>query len=189
MLPCPLYDRIVLTGFMGSGKSTLGALMAKEIGWAFVDLDREIERREQRSVPQIFAESGESAFRTAETAALVEGLKISHAVIALGGGAPEEAANRTLLAQAERTAVVYLAAGFAILTDRCRAQAEDAAAIARPNFADEALAAARFERRHPHYQSVATHTFDTTTHSQQACAVDLLRLLGRSASREATGRE
>jgi hypothetical protein len=63
-------DRIVLTGFMGSGKTTAGRLLAQRLGWRLLDLDNEIERREGRSVPQIFAESGEAHFRRAEAAAL-----------------------------------------------------------------------------------------------------------------------
>ena len=62
-------DRIVLTGFMGSGKSTVGALLAERLGWKFFDLDAEIERREGMSVPAIFANMGEMRFRRAEAAA------------------------------------------------------------------------------------------------------------------------
>jgi shikimate kinase len=156
------YDRVVLTGFMGSGKSTLGARLAASLGWDFVDLDNEIERREGRTVPQIFAESGENKFREVETAALRAVLPREHVVIALGGGAPEEAANRTLLMEAKRTAVVYLAGDFETLVARCRVQAADPKATVRPVMADEALAAKRFAARKPHYEAVATHTFDTT---------------------------
>lgn len=75
---------IFLTGFMGSGKSTVGRLLARRLRRRFVDLDREIERREGRSIPELFAE-GEASFRAAETRALkaVRG----PAVVALGGGA------------------------------------------------------------------------------------------------------
>ena len=63
-------DRIVLTGFMGSGKSTAGAVLAERLGWRFLDLDHEIEARDGRSVPQIFAEHGEPHFRHIESATL-----------------------------------------------------------------------------------------------------------------------
>src|SRR5580698_1936242 len=150
--PARAASRIVLTGFMGSGKSTIGPLLAAELGWNFVDLDAEIERRTGLSVPQIFAERGEAAFRKEETAALVAALGHAHTVIALGGGAPETLANRLLLEQTPATAVVYLAAPFATLAARCIQQASDPRATHRPNFADPAAAEARFTTRHPIYR-------------------------------------
>ena len=75
-------DRIVLTGFMGSGKSTVGALLAERLGWKFFDLDAEIERREGMSVPAIFANMGEMRFRRAEAAALAA--SVSHEMAASG---------------------------------------------------------------------------------------------------------
>src|ERR1700749_3713805 len=97
--PARAASRIVLTGFMGSGKSTVGPLLAAELGWAFLDLDTEIERRTGLTVPQIFAEQGEAAFRKEETAALAAVLGRTRTVIALGGGAPETLGNRLLLEQ------------------------------------------------------------------------------------------
>jgi shikimate kinase len=151
-------DRIVLTGFMGSGKTTVGALLAEQLGWKFVDLDHEIERRDGRSVPQIFAESGERQFRRAETAALASVLGQRRVVIALGGGVPEELGNRLLLEQTPRTAVVYLAAEFATLIERCRKQGAE-----RPVLADEAVAAERFARRRPHYERISGHKIEGET--------------------------
>jgi len=167
-------DRIVLTGFMGSGKTTVGALLAEELGWTFVDLDHEIERREGRSVPQIFAESGERRFRQAETAALASLLGQRRVVIALGGGAPEELGNRLLLEQTPRTAVVYLAAPFEVLVERCRRQA---GATERPVLADLVAAAERFAGRRPHYERLAAHTVETEGDSaEESVRVVLARL-------------
>jgi shikimate kinase len=168
----PGVDRIVLTGFMGSGKTTIGTLLAEELGWKFLDLDHQIERREGRPVPQIFAESGEPAFRRAEAAALASLLGQRRVVIALGGGAPEELGNRLLLEQTPRTAVIYLAAAFNVLVERCRVQALDPATTARPVLADVAIAEARFTRRKPHYERIAAHIVqtqgDTAAESVQA---------------------
>jgi shikimate kinase len=125
-------ERIVLTGFMGSGKSTIGPLLAAELGWTFVDLDSEIERRTGLTVPEIFAQRGEEAFRKEETAALVSVLGQARTVVALGGGAPETLGNRLLLEQTPATAVVYLAAPFATLAQRCADQAADPAAALTP---------------------------------------------------------
>ena len=155
-------DRIILTGFMGSGKSTAGALLASRLGWNFIDLDREIEVRHHRTVPQLFAEHGEAHFRHLESATLASLLGQRRVIIALGGGAPEELGNRLLLEQTPHTAVVYLSATFDILVARCSLQATDPAATARPNLADLNLAERRFRLRRPHYERIAAHTVNTT---------------------------
>ena len=77
---------VFLTGFMGTGKSTVGRALARRLGTRFVDSDAEIERRERMSVAQIFAERGEAEFRRAEANVLAE-LAAGDAVVALGGGA------------------------------------------------------------------------------------------------------
>ncbi len=79
-------DRIYLTGFMGSGKSTIGPILANTIGYDFVDIDRLIETRENRSVRSIFLESGEQYFRTLERAVIGELQSRARLVISLGGG-------------------------------------------------------------------------------------------------------
>jgi shikimate kinase len=157
--------RIVLTGFMGSGKTSAGALLAERLGWTFLDLDREIERRDGRTVPQIFAapgeKGGEAHFRRLESATLASLLGQRHLVLALGGGAPEDLGNRLLLEQTPHTAVVYLSASFDTLVARCSAQAADPTATSRPNLSDLTLAEHRFHLRRPHYERIAAHTIDT----------------------------
>jgi shikimate kinase len=161
-----VLDRIVLTGFMGSGKTTAGSLLAERLGWNFVDLDREIEARDGRTVPQIFAATGENGgeahFRHLESATLASLLGQRRVVLALGGGAPEELGNRLLLEQTPHTAVVYLSANFDTLVARCSAQATDPAATVRPNLADLNLAERRFRLRRPHYERIAALTIHTT---------------------------
>jgi shikimate kinase / 3-dehydroquinate synthase len=92
---------------MGAGKSTVGREVADRLGREFVDLDREIEREAGRSVPQIFGERGETAFRVLETEAVRRTLrKAQPAVVALGGGAVASEATRGLLQ--ERAVTVHL---------------------------------------------------------------------------------
>ncbi len=79
-------DRIYLTGFMGSGKSTIGPILANTIGYEFADIDRLIEAREGRSVRTIFLESGEQHFRTLERTVIGELSARTHLVVSLGGG-------------------------------------------------------------------------------------------------------
>ncbi len=177
----PGIDRIVLTGFMGSGKTSTGRLLAEHLGWRFLDLDHEIEARHERSVPQIFSEDGEAHFRHLESAALASLLGRRQVVIALGGGAPEELGNRLLLEQTPHTAVIYLSASFEVLVSRCAAQAADPSATARPNLADLNLAERRFHLRHPHYQRIATHSIDTAERTPGEVAEAILVTL-RSAA-------
>jgi shikimate kinase / 3-dehydroquinate synthase len=88
---------VVLTGFMGTGKSTVGRLMAQRCGLDFVDLDEEIERRCGRSIREIFTDQGESAFRRIESDALEEALRDEPAILATGGGALLAPKNRALV--------------------------------------------------------------------------------------------
>jgi len=90
---------VFLVGFMGSGKNTVGQELARRLAWEFVDLDACIERRERQTIPDIFREKGEPAFRVAEASALRDLLSSlrRNSVVALGGGAFAHAENRELL--------------------------------------------------------------------------------------------
>jgi shikimate kinase len=149
--------RIVLTGFMGAGKSTVGRLLAARLGWNFVDLDDHIETRAGATIPDIFSLHGEPYFRRLESSALASALGASHTVLALGGGAPEEITNRLLIEQTPATLAVFLDAPFPMLFDRCMLQE-----IARPVLADPAQAELRFARRRPFYSRLARVTVDTS---------------------------
>ncbi|QKT07271.1 shikimate kinase [Gordonia sp. X0973] len=86
---------VVLTGFMGSGKSTVGRALAHALGVGFVDTDAEVERRSGRTIPEIFATDGEPAFRAIERDVVLDVLTGHRGVVALGGGSvtvPEIAA-------------------------------------------------------------------------------------------------
>jgi shikimate kinase len=167
-------DRVVLTGFMGSGKSTIGPLLAERLGWRFLDLDVQIERRDGRTVARIFAESGEQHFRKLEAAALAELLGRRRIVLALGGGAPEELGNRLLLEQTPRTVVVYLAAPFEALVARCF---EQPGAEERPVLADLAAAERRFKTRKRLYERIAGHTIETVDLNVEQTAARVLKYL------------
>jgi shikimate kinase len=91
---------VFLVGFMGSGKSTVGQELARRLGWQFVDMDVEIEARQQQSIPEIFRSLGESGFREAETATLrdfLSNLAKQDTIVSLGGGAFAQESNRPLL--------------------------------------------------------------------------------------------
>ncbi|HEU0014415.1 MAG TPA: shikimate kinase [Longimicrobium sp.] len=78
--------RVVLVGMMGSGKSRVGAELARRLGWQHVDLDRAIERAEGRPIPRIFAEDGEAAFRALEARETARLADRTRMVLAPGGG-------------------------------------------------------------------------------------------------------
>lgn len=86
-------SRVYLTGFMASGKSTVGPLVADALGHGFVDLDWLVEARTGQSVEALFASGGEAAFRRAEAEALAETTRGAGVVVATGGGALVEPKN------------------------------------------------------------------------------------------------
>ncbi|MFO8000272.1 MAG: shikimate kinase [Marinilabilia sp.] len=79
---------VYLTGFMGSGKSTLGHILGRMLKYQFIDLDRLIEEKERATIPELFARFGEERFRELERLAVHETTKMAGTVIATGGGAP-----------------------------------------------------------------------------------------------------
>ena len=113
--------RIYLTGFMGSGKSTVGPPLARALSYRFADLDARIEARAGRPVERIFAEAGEAAFRELEAACLRETTEEEHLVIALGGGALAQPRNLRLALQ--QGCVVYLRVPPALLAQRLQREA------------------------------------------------------------------
>jgi shikimate kinase len=91
-------SNVILIGFMGSGKTTIGRVLAQRLGLTLVDLDKEIEQQVGKSIAAIFAEEGELAFRQRETAMLNDVLAQSNQVISTGGGAVLAAHNREQMA-------------------------------------------------------------------------------------------
>jgi shikimate kinase len=150
ILISPSLQRLVLTGFMGAGKSTVGRLMAARLGWDFLDLDAHLEQRTGMTIPEIFGLQGEARFRRLESSALASALTHRKTVIALGGGTPEGLTNRLLLEQTPGTLTVFLDAPFPTLFDRCVLQD-----ITRPVLADPDQAELRFALRRPLYLRLA----------------------------------
>ena len=102
--------RVALIGFMGSGKTTVGRLVAARLGYAFLDLDERIQARRGLSVQQIFQSAGEEAFRELESFALRELGSRRRVVVAAGGGAPVREANRWFFRESR---TFYLEISFA----------------------------------------------------------------------------
>lgn len=120
-----------LVGFMGAGKTSVGRALGQQLNWAFEDLDDRIEQREQRPVPEIFRESGETGFRRAEHDALRSVVKElaggAVKVVALGGGAFVQKGNAALL-EASGMRIVFLDASIDELWHRCSKQTSESGA-------------------------------------------------------------
>jgi shikimate kinase len=101
-----MTERVYITGFMGSGKTTAGRKIADELGWGFTDLDQLIETGAGKSIIKIFAEEGEDHFRLLEAEALREVSTYHNHVIATGGGAPCYGTNMDLMKKTGLT--IYL---------------------------------------------------------------------------------
>jgi shikimate kinase len=140
--------RIVLTGFMGSGKTTVGPLVAARLGWNFVDLDDVIEAEAGATIAELFSRHGETAFRDREHAAIARLAASDALVLALGGGAIEHPATRALLLTAPGTLLVHLEVELATTLNRCQGTEQT-----RPVLADQANLASRYQRRLPLYRT------------------------------------
>lgn len=114
---------IVLIGFSGSGKSSIGRLLSQRMGWEFVDTDAEVERQTGRRIHEIFAQEGEAAFRRLESAAIGWALRGTDRIVSVGGGAVVDPANRA--AMREGNLVVLLDAGLDTLHRRLSEAAVD----------------------------------------------------------------
>jgi shikimate kinase len=165
--------RIVLTGFMGSGKSTVGPLLAERLGWKFVDADDTIAAEAGCAIAEIFAREGEAAFRERERAAIVRLAAEESLVLALGGGAIETEATRSLLLRAPQTLLVHLEVELATTLARCRGTEH-----LRPILADQANLAVRYAKRLPLYRTAhISIAVDTLTPAQAVEAI--VRAAGR----------
>ena len=153
------HSRIYLLGFMGAGKSTIGRRVAKKLGWTFIDLDEQIERREGRTIAEMFRAHGEPYFRNLEHLCLQDLSSAPRTVIALGGGTFLSPENRQI---AETTGLtIWLKVSFGNVRLRVKIDGT------RPNFADPVKAKLLFDAREPFYALAKVHvsTDDVTPDS------------------------
>jgi shikimate kinase len=159
--------RIVLTGFMGSGKTTVGPLVARRLGWKFVDVDDAIEAEAGVTIAELFSRHGEAAFREREHAAIAALAAGDALVLALGGGAIEHPATRNLLLTAPGTLLVHLEVELATTRARCHGTEH-----LRPILADQANLESRYQRRLPLYsQAHVSIAVDALTPEQAVDAI------------------
>jgi len=141
---------IVLVGMMGSGKTTVGKLLAKQLHKTFIDSDDEIQRRTGVTIPHIFDVEGEAGFRQRESAVIEDLVKLRNIVLATGGGAPLNPCSRELLKKSG--VVVYLKSNAHDLWQRTRNdQSRPLLQTADPRARIHRL----YEERDPIYTSMA----------------------------------
>ena len=159
---------VTLTGFMGSGKTTVGKVLADFLGCPFFDLDDLVVKKAGKSIPEIFAEDGEPAFRQLEARLLrqtVEKYSENTAVLALGGGAVLAPASAALLH--EKTVCIYLRASLDTLLERLAGET-----AGRP-LAGDAMAE-RLASREPLYEETAHVIMDTDGLSPDEVADEII---------------
>jgi shikimate kinase len=166
-------DRIVLTGFMGAGKSTLGPVLGSQLGWRFADIDDLLVEQHGLSIAALFERDGEAAFRRMEEQAIARALGWDQTVLALGGGALESESTRERLLGSPGTRIVFLETPLEVALERC---AQQTGGAVRPVLKDRAALAERFHRRLEHYRQ-AHHTLSTHGRTPQELAQRLLDAL------------
>jgi shikimate kinase len=151
--------RVVLTGFMATGKTEVGRRLARALGWPFIDTDKLVEASAGRSVRDIFATEGEATFRDLERQAVARACDVPEAVIATGGGALLDPDNRRRLAAAGPI-ICLTASPEDILTRTGNGMTRPLLAGAADREERLARIRALLAERAPAY-AVATHTVDT----------------------------
>ena len=159
---------IVLVGFMGAGKTTVGRLLAGQLELPFTDADAVIEERAGCLVPQIFTRRGEAGFRALEHETIASLVAGPPAVLALGGGAVEHDGTRRVLLAAE---VVYLHVPYEGALARVGGD-DGRPMLRRPDLA------AVYARRLAAYEAVAAHTVPTDGREPGDVCRDIVHALG-----------
>lgn len=139
--------RIVLTGFMGAGKTTVGSLLAQRLEYRFLDVDAEIERETGATIAQLFEQHGEPWFRELEHRTIRRLLEPERVILALGGGAIEDDRTRQMLIEGDSARLVHLEASMDTVLRRCRGTE-----FLRPVLRDATNLELRYQKRLPLYR-------------------------------------
>jgi len=165
------HTRIYLIGFMGAGKTTVGRSLSNKLGWVFIDLDEEIERREGRPIAKIFQDHGEPHFRKIEQRCLEDVSGLERAVIALGGGTFINPQNRALAMKTGLT--VWLKVSFAKVWHRVKIDGT------RPKFGDKDQAERLYQTRERYYALAKVHVA-TDTGTPESVANEIRGVIEKS---------
>jgi len=175
-----LPKRVVLVGPMGAGKSTIGRMLAKELGYRFMDTDRIIEERCGANIPWIFDVEGEDGFRQRESAMLSELASDPQTVLATGGGAVMREENHSHLKR--DAVVVYLKASLEQQVERTR---KDKNRPLLQNDNPEAVLRRLFALRDPLYTELADIVMFTDRKSPRLVVRQLFNQMNPKSSKQA----
>jgi shikimate kinase len=167
-----MAPRVILIGPMGSGKTTIGQLIAKRLDIAFRDTDQVVEEETGRTVSDIFLEDGEDAFRLLEKGVLRNELLSDGTVLALGGGAPISMDAQSAL-RAIASPVVYLDISLATVAPRIGFNRDRPLLLHNPRGQWQTL----MEARRPIYESIADTVIDVNTKSETEIVDEILEVL------------
>lgn len=143
---------VILLGAPGAGKSTVGALLAKNLKLAFVDTDRVIEEISGKSVSQIFVDDGEDRFRALELEVLENQISARDTVLALGGGAPISPSAQALLKNS-KSIKIFLDVSLSVAAPRVGFNRDRPLLLGNPRAQWQSL----LDKRRPIYENVADH--------------------------------
>ena len=172
--------RVVLVGFMGSGKTSVGRLLARRLGYGFEDMDRRIEERAGRTIAEIFRDDGEEAFREREREEALALSRLRDRVVAAGGGAFTRPQTRALLQEGALT--VWLRCDLERILARVPADGS------RPMAGNRAIMQALLAEREPSYR-MADVAVDASAGSPREVAERIVGLIeGRTRKRTSARR-
>lgn len=157
-----MAPRVILIGPMGSGKTTIGSLLAEKLGLAFRDTDHLIEEQEEKPVSQIFLDQGEDAFRTIEKRVLRDELLTDGTVLSLGGGAPISIDAQSAL-RAISSYIIFLDISLSTVVPRIGFNRDRPLLLNNPRGQWQTL----MEARRPIYEALADVTINVDDKSEE----------------------
>jgi shikimate kinase len=170
-------SRIILAGFMGAGKTTVGRLLAQRMRWKFLDIDNCLEEKTGKHARELFAELGETGFRQLESEMLANCLERTNAVVATGGAVIDRVENQTMLKGSKGSLIIFLDAPFEALIERCEMQEQKERATFRPLLRDKPVARARFATRRQLYAALAHFTVEVAERTPDAVLQSILEAM------------
>ena len=170
-----MAPRVILIGPMGSGKTTIGSLLAGKLGLSFRDTDHLIEEQEEKTVSQIFLDQGEDAFRVIEKRVLREELLTDGTVLSLGGGAPISIDAQSAL-RAISSHIIFLDISLSTVAPRIGFNRDRPLLLNNPRGQWQTL----MEARRPIYEAVADTIINVDDKSEEEIVTIALTSLGEA---------
>ena len=170
-----MAPKVILIGPMGSGKTTIGSLLAEKLGLNFRDTDHLIEEQEEKTVSQIFLDQGEDAFRAIEKRVLREELLTDGTVLSLGGGAPISIDAQSAL-RAIASHIIFLDISLSTVAPRIGFNRDRPLLLNNPRGQWQTL----MEARRPIYEAIADATINVDDKSEEEIVTIALSSLGEA---------